>query len=154
MDCAENSTKNKNVENVEKSQLESVESFDENGIINYNEECQDSFDINSLPEQMHHFATNKNLKYTPQFNKIISKYGLELNSDWNKQLMKHRGKHPYIYHDYILYKMRKCDMTANGDVDIFKSEFEIVKKKIIDNPLMLRKVFWKGKDYEILFDDV
>ena len=45
-------------------------------------------------------------------------------------------------------------MTANGDVDIFKSEFEIVKKKIIDNPLMLRKVFWKGKDYEILFDDV
>ena len=45
-------------------------------------------------------------------------------------------------------------MATNGDVDIFKNEFEIVKKKIMDNPLMLRKTFWKGKNYEILFDDV
>ncbi len=139
---------------VEKSQLESVENVGESDIINYNNGQQDIFDIDSLPEQVHHFATNKNLKYTPQFNKIISKYGLDLNGDWNKQLMKHRGKHPYIYHDYILYRMRTCDMTANGDVEIFKREFEKVKKKIMDNPLMLRKAFWKGKDYEILFDEI
>ncbi len=149
-DGAEYTTKN----NVEKSRLENVENNDDSGIIDYNKGQQDVFDIDSLPEQVHHFATNKNLKYTPKFNKIVSKYGLDLNGDWNKQSMKHRGKHPYIYHDYILYRMRKCDMTANGDVDIFKNEFEIVKKKIMDNPLMLRKAFWKGKDYEILFYDV
>lgn len=50
--------------------------------------------------------------------------------------------------------MRICDRMANGDVDIFKNEFEKVKKKIIDNPLMLRKAFWKGKNYEILFDEI
>ena len=145
---------NNSKNNVEKSLLESVEKFDESGIIKHSQDQQNVFDVDSLPEQVHHFATNKNLKYTPNFNKIISKYGLDLNGDWNKQLMKHRGKHPYIYHDYILYKMRRCDITANGDVDIFKNEFEIVKKKIIDNPLMLRKAFWKGKNYEIFFDDV
>ncbi len=150
----EESQDNANEENVESSQLESVENFDESGIINHSQKQQEFFDINLLPEQMHHFATNKNKKYTPKFNDIVSKYGLNLDDPWNKGMMKHRGKHPYIYHDYILYKMRKCDITAEGDVEIFKKEFEIVKKKIIDNPYILRKAFWKGKDNEILFDDV
>ena len=50
--------------------------------------------------------------------------------------------------------MKKCDRIANGDVDIFLNEFEQVKKKIRDNPFILRKAFWEGKENEILFDDV
>ena len=140
--------------NVEKSQLESVENVDRNGIIDYSNRQQNIFDIDSLPEQVHHFATNKNKKYSPLFNEIVSRYGLDLDGDWNMERMKQRGKHPNRYHDHILFKIKKCDMTASGDVDIFIREFEQVKKKIMDNPLMLRKAFWKGKDYEILFDDV
>ena len=134
--------------------MESVENTKENGIIDYNNRQQNIFDIDSLPEQAHHFATNKNKKYTPLFNEIVSRYGLDLDGDWNMERMKHRGKHPHRYHDYILFKIKKCDMTAGGDADIFIREFEQVKKKIMDNPVMLRKAFWKGKDYEILFDDV
>ncbi len=37
------------------------------------------------PIQIHHFASNKNKKYTSQFKKIASKYGLDLDGDWNKQ---------------------------------------------------------------------
>ena len=139
---------------VEKSQLENVENLGESGILNYNREQEDLFNIDSLPEQTHHFATNKNLKYTPQFDEIVGKYGLNLDEPWNKELMKHRGKHPYAYHIYVLHKMRKCDNKAKGDVDVFISEFEIVKNKIRNNPLMLRKIYWKGNGNEILLDDV
>ena len=50
--------------------------------------------------------------------------------------------------------MKQCDTNANGDVNIFINEFEKVKREIMDNPFMLRKAFWKGKNYEILFYDV
>ena len=35
------------------------------------------------PEQLHHFATNKNKTYTPQFEEIANKYGLDLDDAWN-----------------------------------------------------------------------
>ena len=50
--------------------------------------------------------------------------------------------------------MKRCDLKAQGDVDIFKAEFEKVKNIIRNNPLMLRKIFWRGNDDEILLDDV
>ena len=42
-------------------------------------------------EQIHHFLTNKSKKFTPQIATIVSRYGLDLDGDWNKQLMQHMG---------------------------------------------------------------
>lgn len=142
-------------EYVENSGLKLLDNVDESGIIEETVDSKyDDFDIDLLPEQIHHFATNKNLRYTPQFNKIVSKYGLDLNGDWNKQLMRHRGRHPNEYHKYILNRMQIIDKNVGGNVDLFIQEFNKLKKEISNNPYMLRKAFWKGRKNEILLDDL
>ena len=95
------------------------------------------------PMQEHHFITNKSQKYTPEFEKIINKYGLKLDNSWNKQLMPHQGRHPYAYHDYMLEKLNKIDEIAQGNKEIFLDLFEEVKTEISKNPNMLYKSFWK-----------
>ena len=95
------------------------------------------------PNQMHHFATNKSKKYTSQFESIAKKYGLDLDDDWNKELMPHQGRHPYAYHDYVLDNMQKCDRIANGDKTKFLKLYAQMKQKIINNPEMLYKDYWE-----------
>ena len=97
------------------------------------------------PLQVHHFATNKSKKYTSQFKNIIGKYMLDLDGDWNKQLMPHQGRHPNAYHDYVLDAMQKIDMMAGGDCDKFLKLFGQIKKTIVDNPDMLYKDYWSKK---------
>ena len=99
--------------------------------------------ISSRPEQIHHFATNKNKQYTPKFEEITGKYGLDLDGAWNKQSMPHQGRHPNNYHKYILSEMRNIDNIAQGSKGKFLDMFEGVKKTITDNPDMLRKAFWQ-----------
>ena len=94
------------------------------------------------PNQVHHFATNKSKKYTSQFESITKKYGLDLDSDWNKELMPHQGRHPYAYHDYVLDNMQKFDRIANGDKTKFLKLYDQMKQKIINNPDMLYKDYW------------
>lgn len=53
--------------------------------------------------QLHHYASNKNQTYTPQFEEVAKKYGLDLEGDWNKELLPHKGRHPNNYHGYISY---------------------------------------------------
>jgi len=95
-----------------------------------------------IVEQMHHFLTNKNTKYTPQIAAIVTKYRLDLNAEWNKKLMPHLGRHPNIYHDFMLNSIRSIDKEANGDVQIFLSGFQKVKDFIISNPDKLYKRGW------------
>jgi hypothetical protein len=95
------------------------------------------------PHQVHHFATNKNKKYTSQFENITQKYGLDLDEDWNKKLMPHQGRHPNAYHDYVLDNMQKFDRIANGDRTKFLKLYDQMKQKIINNPEMLYKNYWK-----------
>ena len=64
--------------------------------------------------QMHHFATDKNKKYTQAFQDITDKYGLNLDDDWNKALLPHQGRHPNAYHDFILDEMKNIDNIATG----------------------------------------
>ena len=97
----------------------------------------------SKPNQVHHFATNKSKKYTSQFENVTKKYGLDLDDNWNKELMPHQGRHPYVYHDYVLDNMKKFDRIANGDKTKFLKLFEQMKQKIIDNPDMLYKEYWR-----------
>lgn len=67
------------------------------------------------PNQVHHYATNKNKIYTQEFKDITDKYGLDLDADWNKELLPHQGRHPNAYHDFILDEMKNIDNIANGD---------------------------------------
>jgi len=97
----------------------------------------------SKPNQVHHFASNKSSKYTGEFENIIGKYNLDLNGDWNKASLPHQGRHPYAYHQYILDNMRKFDKIANGDTNKFLKLFGQMKQKVIDNPDMLYKDYWK-----------
>ena len=139
----ENEGENFENENVEKSMLITVENGNVHDIIDHTE--KNVFNIDSLPWQTHHFATNKNKKFTPLFNAILKKYALTLDQPWNKELMRHSGKHPYDYHKFVLESMKLCEHLAKGDTEKFINEFGKYKKKIIDNPSMLRKDFWKGK---------
>ena len=99
--------------------------------------------LKTKPNQVHHFATNKSKKYTSQFESITKKYGLDLDDTWNKELMPHQGRHPYAYHDYVLDNMQKFDRIANGDKRKFLKLYNQMKQKIINNPEMLYKDYWK-----------
>ena len=98
---------------------------------------------NSKPNQVHHFATDKNKTYTQQFKDIASNYGLDLDGDWNKESLPHQGRHPNAYHEYILDNMQKFDKIANGDKKKFLELFDKMKQSIIKNPSMLYKDYWE-----------
>lgn len=79
----------------------------------------------SKPNQWHHFATDKNKTYTPLFEKIVRKYGLKLNADWNIELLPHQGRHPNDYHEWVLYHMNLIEqraVTRGGFIKLFKEE--------------------------------
>lgn len=96
-----------------------------------------------LPNQMHHFATNKSKTYTPRMKKIIEKYGLDLDGDWNKELLPHRGRHPNNYHDLVERGMTRAAKEAGDSVEEFLRLFEkYVKEPIRKNPELLRKSGW------------
>ena len=97
------------------------------------------------PNQVHHYATNKNKNYTQQFKDIIKKYGLDLDEEWNKELLPHLGRHPNEYHEFVLEELRNIDNIANGDIDTFNELFESgVKSVVRENPEMLYKSFWNN----------
>jgi hypothetical protein len=95
--------------------------------------------------ELHHFATNKNKRFQPQFEDIISRYGLKLDEAWNKAKLPHKGRHANDYHKWVLEKMKEADDIANGNVNNFLVEF---KKKVIDpvtkKPEMMYKKYWRN----------
>ena len=97
------------------------------------------------PNQVHHYATDKSKTYTQAFKDITDKYGLDLDADWNKDLLPHQGRHPNAYHDFVLDEMRNIDNIANGNKDIFLDLYVSEIKSIIrDNLDMLYSNYWKG----------
>ncbi|KAA0565741.1 hypothetical protein F0342_03345 [Bacillus sp. CH30_1T] len=97
------------------------------------------------PLQKHHYATNKSKKYTPQMENITKKYGIDLDDDWNKELLPHQGRHPNAYHDYVLDNMKAFDDFAKGDKNKFLNAFEGLKQEVRNNPDMLYKEYWRKK---------
>jgi histone H3/H4 len=97
-----------------------------------------------LPEQIHHFATNKSKKWTAQLEDIVDRYSLKLDGDWNKASLPHQGRHPDAYHEWVLDQMKQIDNIAQGDQDKFIELFNRrVKEVVEDNPEMLRKTYWE-----------
>ncbi|UCA61684.1 DUF6443 domain-containing protein [Chryseobacterium rhizoplanae] len=97
-----------------------------------------------LPTQIHHFATNKNKKFTPEMEEIAGGFDLKLNGSWNKQAMPHLGRHPNAYHEFVLKGMRNARDGAGGSQAKFLELFnQNVKQPVINNPGLLRKSGWK-----------
>jgi hypothetical protein len=100
-------------------------------------------DINKLPRQTHHFATNKNEKFTRDMKKIVEPLGLTLEGDWNKAVLPHLGRHPNDYHIFVKKRMEKALDIADGDVNRFLEIFEeTVRQPVMQNPMLLRKEGW------------
>ena len=100
--------------------------------------------LSKLPQQIHHFATNKSKKYTKHFKRIANKFKLDLNGSWNKEALPHRGRHPYKYHDWVLKRMRIASKKAGKDQEKFLNLFEKdIKAKVRKNPELLRKSGWE-----------
>ena len=96
--------------------------------------------LSKLPQQIHHFATNKSKKYTKHFKRIANKFKLDLNGSWNKEALPHRGRHPYKYHDWVLKRMRIASKKAGKDQEKFLNLFEKdIKAEVRKNPELLRK---------------
>lgn len=99
--------------------------------------------LSELPQQIHHFATNKSKKYTKHFKRIADKFKLNLNGSWNKEALPHRGRHPYKYHEWVLTEMKDASKAAGKSKKKFLKLFEEnVKKEVRKNPELLRKSGW------------
>ena len=97
-----------------------------------------------LPIQIHHFATNKNSKYTRKMEDIAQIYGLKLDEAWNKMALPHLGRHPNAYHEFVLRGMKQASMEAGGNPKKFLKLYnKYVKQKVINNPNLLNKSGWK-----------
>jgi RHS repeat-associated protein len=102
--------------------------------------------IEELPEQIHHFATNKSSRWTDRMAEIAQKYGLDLDDAWNKGLIPQRGRHPDAYHEWVLDQMREIDEIAQGNREVFLELFERkVTQKVREHPEMLRRWYWEGR---------
>ena len=99
---------------------------------------------NTRPNQIHHYATNKNKKYSPAMQKIADKYGLKLDEIWNKESLPHQGRHPNAYHDFVVDGMKRAHREAKGDKVKFLNLFDqYVKEPVRKNPDLLRKDGWE-----------
>ena len=84
--------------------------------------------------------TNKNEVYTPKFHKIVDKYNLNLNKKWNNfEVEKHLGRHTSFYHEFMLSRLQRIDMKANGDVEVFMKLFNKLANYVIHNSEILYK---------------
>jgi len=74
---------------------------------------------------------------------IARQFGLDLEGVWNKELMRHLGRHPDKYHDFVLLYMEKAAREAKGDSKVFLELFEkYIKDPVRINPDMLNKGGW------------
>lgn len=115
------------------------------GVIVHNAKCKKVGDhqLNAKkPEQIHHFLTNKNKQFTPQFEEIVKKYDLNLDGAWNKELMEHLGRHPNKYHMYMMDEITSIAKKAETQAD-FLNQFSLLKEHVKSIPEMLTKAFWK-----------
>lgn len=100
---------------------------------------------NEKPLQLHHYATDKNKTYTPEMKRIVEKYDLNLDGEWNKDYLPHIGRHPNVYHEWVIEQMRMIDNMLNMNQQEFIHQFDIrVKQPVRNNPEILYKKYWNN----------
>ena len=96
-------------------------------------------------QQLHHYATDKNKTYTPEMKRIVEKYDLNLDGEWNKDHLPHIGRHPNVYHEWVIEQMRMIDNMLNMNQQEFIHQFDIrVKQPVRNNPEILYKKYWNN----------
>jgi len=67
-----------------------------------------------------------------------------LNGDWNKAALPHLGRHPKVYHEFVLKGMNQAALEAGSSAEMFLMKFDqYAKQPVINNPQLLRKSGWK-----------
>jgi len=107
---------------------------------------QATYTAGTVPEraqQVHHFASNKNTQFTPEYRDITNKYNLDLNGDWNKMAFDtsvHSGRHSVNYHNFVLEGMKKASSEAGSNTNRFIELFnQYVKQPVAKDPSILYK---------------
>ena len=119
--------------------------FQHRAILVREAKLQETKPTNSLkPLENHHFATNKNRRYTPEMEAIASRYDLDLNGGWNMGQLPHKGRHPNAYHEWVLRNMRQISNTPSMNQVKFIHQFrQQVIIPVKNNPEMLYKKYWE-----------
>lgn len=75
---------------------------------------------------------------------IAKRYDLDLDAVWNKELLPHLGRHPNVYHEFVLDGMQAAAREAGRNREKFLDLFDAyVKEPIRQNPELLRKSGWQ-----------
>ena len=75
---------------------------------------------------------------------VVDPYGLKLDEEWNKDIMRHQGRHTNYYHDFVLERMRQAAREAGTDKARFLELYEkYVKQPTREAPEMLRRFWWE-----------
>ena len=91
--------------------------------------------LSSLDVQEHHILSNKHGKWTGRYQKILDKYELSVNGDFNKIDLHQAGPHPETYHREVFRRLTEIDELAKGDKNKFKELFkEHIYKYVEKNP--------------------
>jgi RHS repeat-associated protein len=103
---------------------------------------------NGDKKKLHHIASNKHTSvYTPQFEAIAKKYGLNLDDDWNKIYISdeyHYSKHPSDYHNFVLRGMQRAASEAGNNKDLFLQLYDLyVIQPLLSEPGRLNTWDWK-----------
>ena len=82
---------------------------------------------NPMYTEYHHIFSNKNKTYSPQYQEILDRYNMSLDSQENiVELGGHRGRHTNVYHDFMLNALIGADQIAQGNLDEFYIGFMII----------------------------
>ncbi|GEL96408.1 hypothetical protein CCO02nite_30660 [Cellulomonas composti] len=105
----------------------------------------------SMPIEGHHMATKYGL-FGQKFGALFMKYGLDINSSVNVYSIRHRGPHPWNYHNWVEVNMRLADRAASeAPTDQQAAVFEALFREYVVEPVqsdstIVRAAYWKCRD--------
>jgi A nuclease family of the HNH/ENDO VII superfamily with conserved AHH len=108
----------------------------------------------SLPRQDHHLATDKNRvakpQWTEQFEELLWRYypDRSLNEPWNiVEKMRHRGSHPFAYHQWVYSNLRRALSQSRGDWNQFLRRWNLwVRDVVVADATIARREYWSCFD--------
>ena len=78
-------------------------------------------------------------------NEILSRDNLDLNGEWNREMLPQRGRDADAYHSWVYEEMSYIDGLAQGNTDRFLDLYETrVRSVVRSNPDMLYSAYWRS----------
>lgn len=105
----------------------------------------------SMPVEGHHMAT-KYGELGEEFRQIFDSYSLSIDGLWNVWEIRHRGPHPWNYHDWVMQNTRRADAAAqlapaSQQAAVFQSLFkQYVVDPVLQDSTIVRAAYWKCKE--------